>query len=182
MAKEKKTTKQEPEEVLEQEVLEPETEQENVELVAATAQVEELTKQVEQTKDTLLRTAAEYDNFRKRSVKERGEAFDKGISFAVEKLLPVLDTLEFAASAQTQDESYKKGVLMTQEKCTQAFSEMGIEEMVVLGELFNPDLHAAIAQQPAPGEEESGTVLQVLQKGYLLNGKVIRHASVMVAE
>ena len=92
-----------------QEVREPEQE-----AAEETAEVKEenpcaeLEKQLAQTKDTLLRTAAEYDNFRKRSQKERDAAFGNGVSFAVEKLLGVIDTLELAANAQTADEAYKK--------------------------------------------------------------------------
>lgn len=154
----------------------------HAELAAARARAEELEKKLEQSKDTLLRTAAEYDNFRKRSAREHDAAFSNGVSFAVEKLLPVLDTLALAANAPTSDESYKKGVLMTLDKCTQAFKAMEVEEIEAQGKTFDPELHAAIMQQPAPEGTESGTVLQVLQKGYTLNGKVIRHASVAVAE
>ena len=154
----------------------------HAELAAARAKAEELEGKLAHAKDTLLRTAAEYDNYRKRSAKEHDAAFGNGVSFAVEKLLPVLDTLELAAAAQTQDESYKKGVTMTLDKCAQAFKAMGVEEIEAQGKPFDPAVHAAVLQQAAPEGTESGTVLQVLQKGYLLNGKVIRHASVAVAE
>ena len=80
---------------------------------AAKARAEELEKQLAETKDALLRTAAEYDNFRKRSAREHDAAFGNGVSHAVNLLLPVLDTLSYAANAATEDENYKKGVLMT---------------------------------------------------------------------
>lgn len=144
--------------------------------------VEQLEKKLAESKDTLLRTAAEYENFRKRSAREHDAAFDNGVSFAVTALLPVLDTLELAANAETADESYKKGVLMTLEQCRAAFEKMGVQEIEALGKPFNPELHAAVMQQPATEEIPSGTVAQVMQKGYLLHEKVVRHAMVAVAE
>ena len=144
--------------------------------------VEQLEKKLAESKDTLLRTAAEYENFRKRSAREHDAAFDNGVSFAVTSLLPVLDTLELAANAETADESYKKGVLMTLEQCRAAFEKMGVQEIEALGKPFNPELHAAVMQQPATEEIPSGTVAQVMQKGYLLHEKVVRHAMVAVAE
>lgn len=152
------------------------------ELAAVKEQLEKAAKELADAKDTLLRTAAEYDNFRKRSAKEKDAAFGNGVSFAVEKLLGVLDTLALAANAQTEDESYKKGVLMTLDKANAAFSAMGIEEIEAQDKPFDPELHAAVIQQQAPEGVESGTVVQVLQKGYTYNGKVIRHAAVAVAE
>lgn len=144
--------------------------------------VEQLEKKLAESKDTLLRTAAEYENFRKRSAREHDAAFDNGVSFSVTALLPVLDTLELAANAETADESYKKGVLMTLEQCHTAFEKMGVKEIEALGKPFDPELHAAVMQQPATEEMPSGTVTQVMQKGYLLHDKVVRHAMVAVAE
>jgi len=144
--------------------------------------LEQMEKKLADAKDTLLRTAAEYDNFRKRSAREHDAAFDNGVSFAVTALLPVLDTLELAAAAPTTDESYKKGVTMTLEKCREAFDKMGIVEIEALGKPFDPTLHAAVLQQPATEDAPTGTVTMVAQKGYLLHDKVIRHASVAVAE
>ena len=144
--------------------------------------VEQLEKKREESKATLLRTAAEYENFRKRSAREHDAAFDNGVSFSVTALLPVLDTLELAANAETADESYKKGVLMTLEQCHTAFDKMGVKEIEALGKPFDPELHAAVMQQPATEEMPSGTVTQVMQKGYLLHDKVVRHAMVAVAE
>lgn len=144
--------------------------------------VEQLEKKLAESKDTLLRTAAEYENFRKRSAREHEAAFDNGVSFSVSALLPVLDTLELAANAETADESYKKGVLMTLEQCRAAFDKMGVKEIEALGKPFDPELHSAVLQQPATEDAPSGTVTQVMQKGYLLHDKVVRHAVVAVAE
>ena len=139
-------------------------------------------RKLAESKDTLLRTAAEYENFRKRSAREHEAAFDNGVSFSVSALLPVLDTLELAANAETADESYKKGVLMTLEQCRAAFDKMSVKEIEALGKPFDPELHSAVLQQPATEDAPSGTVTQVMQKGYLLHDKVVRHAVVAVAE
>lgn len=151
-------------------------------LAAAEQKLESVGKELEAAKDRLLRTAAEYDNFRRRTAKEKDAAFGNGVAFAVEKLLPVLDTLALAAAAETADESYKKGVTMTLDQCNAAFAAMGVEEIDAAGKPFDPELMSAVMQQPAPEGTESGAVLQVLQKGYLYQGKVVRHATVMVAE
>ncbi len=151
-------------------------------LAAAKSECEKLEKKLDETNTTLLRTAAEYENFRKRSTREKDMAFTGGISHAVEKLLPVIDTLTLAINAETTDESYKKGVEMTLEQCKKAFESLGVKEIDALDKPFDPNLHAAVAQQPAPEGKESGTVLAILQTGYVLGEKVVRHATVMVAE
>ncbi len=151
-------------------------------LAAVKTKLEKMEKELADAKETLLRTAAEYDNFRKRSAKEHDAAFDNGVSFSVGALLPVLDTLELAANAPTADESYKKGVMMTLTKCKEAFDKMGVCEIEAQGQPFDPALHAAVMQQPAAEDVESGTILQVMQKGYKLHDKVVRFATVVVAE
>lgn len=152
------------------------------ELAAAKTQAEHAEQQMQAAKDALLRTAAEYDNFRKRSAREHDAAFHNGVSHAIEKLLAVVDTLALAASAETADAAYKKGVELTLDQCKKAFDALGVKEMEALNQPFDPNLHAAVLQQPAPDGVESGTVLQVLQTGYMLGEKVVRHATVAVAE
>ena len=87
------------------------------------AKLEAAEKQAAEVKETLMRTAAEYDNFRKRSAREQSASYSGGMAFAIEKLLPVLDTLEMAANAPTTDENYKKGVVMTLDKCAEVFRD-----------------------------------------------------------
>lgn len=144
--------------------------------------LEQAEKQAEQLKDQLMRTAAEYDNFRKRSAREQDASFNNGISFAVSEILVILDTLEMAANAPTADEEYKKGVVLTLEKAATALNNMKVEEIPALGLPFDPNLHNAVMQQPAAEGQESGNVIQVYQKGYKMGDKVIRHATVVVAE
>lgn len=152
------------------------------ELEAAKAAAAAAEAALSAAKDQLLRTAAEYENFRKRSAREQDAAFNNGVGFAVSQILSILDTLDMAANAPTTDENYKKGVMMTLDKAAQAFQVLKVEEIPALGQPFDPEVHSAVMQQPAAEGQESGTVVQVFQKGYKLGDKVVRHATVVVAE
>ena len=149
---------------------------------ALKAKLDSAEKKAEELQDRLLRTAAEYDNFRKRSAREQEAAFGNGLSWAVEQLLPILDTLEMAAAAPCADENYKKGVEMTLNKAATALAALKVEEIQALNQPFDPNLMSAVQQVPAQEGQESGAVVQVYQKGYRLGEKVIRHATVVVAE
>ena len=151
-------------------------------LAAAKAEAEKARAEADAAKDRLLRTAAEYDNFRKRSAREQDAAFGNGVAHAVSQILSLLDTLEMAEAAPTADENFKKGVTLTLEKAKAAFEALKVEEIPALGQPFDPAVHNAVMQKAAENGEESGTVLQVFQKGYKLGDKVIRHATVIVAE
>lgn len=154
----------------------------NRELEAAKAQLEAAEKAAQQAKDQLLRVAAEYDNYRKRSTREADQKFNDGISYAVNQIIPILDTLDMAANAPCTDENYKKGVTMTLDKAAKAFQALRIEEIEALGKPFDPNFMNAVQQVPAEEGQESGTVVTVFQKGYKLGDKIIRHATVVVAE
>ena len=149
-------------------------------IATAEAKLAEAESRTAELNERLLRTAAEYENHRKRSQRETESAFKNGVCFSAEELLPVLDTLNAAAAAPTSDEEYKKGVLLTLAKCEEVFQKLGISEIEAEGQLFDPELHNAVMQKPAEGAE-SGTVTLVMQKGYKLGDKVIRHAMVAVA-
>ena len=159
---------------------EPKKAKKNAKADALAAELEAAKAEAAKTKDLFLRTAAEYDNYRKRTTKEREAAFGNGVAHAVEKLLPVIDTLEMAAAAATADENYKKGVTMTLTKAYAVLKDMGVEEIPAQDQPFDPNGHSAMMQQPTEGVEP-GTVVQVFQKGYTLNGRVIRHAMVVVS-
>ena len=139
-------------------------------------------KQLESVKDQFTRLTAEYDNYRKRSTREADQKFGDGVSHAVEKIIPILDTLDMAANAPTTDENYKKGVTMTLDKAAKALEALHVEEIEALGKPFDPNFMNAVQQIPAPDGQESGTVVTVFQKGYKLGDKIIRHATVVVAE
>ena len=154
----------------------------NRDLEAAKAKLEAAEQEAAQTKEKLLRMAAEYDNYRKRSTREADQKFNDGISFAVNQIIPILDTLDMAANAPTTDENYKKGVVMTLDKAAKALEALHVEEIEALGKPFDPNFMNAVQQIPAPDGQESGTVVTVYQKGYKLGDKIVRHATVVVAE
>ena len=152
------------------------------ELEAVKAKLEAAQQEAGQTKDKLLRMAAEYDNYRKRTAREADQKFNDGVSFAVNQIIPILDTLEMAANAPTTDENYKKGVTMTLDKAAKALNALHVEEIEALGKAFDPNIMSAVQQVPAEEGQESGTVVTVYQKGYKLGDKIVRHATVVVAE
>ena len=166
-------------------------EQKNTEdpLEEAIARVQELEAQLAETakkeQDLLLRTRAEIDNIRRRTEQD----VEKAHKFALEKfakdILNTIDNLEraLATPANTEDETVKAlfdGVELTLKELLATVARFGVEPVGVVGEVFNPDLHQAISMQPMEGFE-TNQITTVLQKGYLLNGRVIRPAMVMVA-
>ena len=152
------------------------------ELEAAKARAEAAEKEAAEAKDRLLRTAAEYENFRKRSAREADQKFGDGVSHAVNQILGILDTLDMAANAPCADENYKKGVCMTLDKAEQALAKLNISEIEALGKEFDPNTMNAVQQVPSQDGQESGVVANVFQKGYMLGDKIIRHATVVVTE
>ena len=152
------------------------------ELEAAKARAEAAEKEAAEAKDRLLRTAAEYENFRKRSAREADQKFSDGVSHAVNQILGILDTLDMAANAPCADENYKKGVCMTLDKAEQALAKLNISEIEALGKEFDPNTMNAVQQVPAQDGQESGVVANVFQKGYMLGDKIIRHATGVVTE
>lgn len=149
---------------------------------ALQAKLEASEKKNAELKDQLLRTAAEYDNYRKRSQREADQKFNDGVSHAVTQILGILDTLDMAANAACSDENYKKGVMMTLDKAAKALDTLHITEIEALSKPFDPNLMNAVSQVPPAEGQESGTVVQVFQKGYKIGDKIIRHAMVVVAE
>ena len=152
------------------------------ELEAAKARAEAAEKEAAEAKDRLLRTAAEYENFRKRSAREADQKFGDGVSHAVNQILGILDTLDMAANSPCADENYKKGVCMTLDKAEQALAKLNISEIEALGKEFDPNTMNAVQQVPAQDGQKSGVVANVFQKGYMLGDKIIRHATVVVTE
>ncbi len=149
---------------------------------ALQAKLEASEKKNAELKDQLLRTAAEYDNYRKRSQREADQKFNDGISHAVTQILSILDTLDMAANAACTDENYKKGVMMMLDKAAKALENLHITEIEALAKPFDPNFMNAVQQVPPAEGQESGTVVQVFQKGYKIGDKIIRHATVVVAE
>ena len=130
--------------------------------------------------DAYLRLAADYDNFRKRTVKEKEQSYGNGKADAVEKLLPVYDNLERALNQPTEDAAYKKGVEMTMTQLVNIFAGLGVEIYGNVGDLFDPNIHNAVMHTEEEDVEES-TITQVFQKGFKLGEKIVRFAMVQVA-
>ena len=130
--------------------------------------------------DSYLRLAADYDNFRKRTVKEKDAAYGNGRADTVGKLLPVYDNLERALNQPTEDAAYKKGVEMTMNELVKILNGLGVEIFGEKGDAFDPNLHNAVMHIDDESLEEN-TVSQVFQKGFKLGEKVIRFAMVQVA-
>ena len=130
--------------------------------------------------DAHLRLAAEYDNYRKRTLKEKESSYLNGKSDAVEKLLPVYDNLERALNQHTEDAAYKKGVEMTMNELVKIFAGLGVEIFGQAGEEFNPELHNAVmhTEDETLGEN---VISQVFQKGFKIGEKIVRFAMVQVA-
>src|SRR3954470_24095491 len=131
------------------------------------------------------RTQADFENYRKRMAKETAMAQDRGVKRVVSELLPALDNFERAlgaAEAEEADEEHHltKGIRLVQQELTAALTRVGIEAFSPKGETFDPNEHDAVAQQPVDGAEP-GTVVEVYQAGYKLNGAVLRPARVVVA-
>ena len=131
-------------------------------------------------RDAHLRVAAEYDNFRKRTVKEKEASYGNGKADAVAKMLPVYDNLERALNQPTEDAAYKKGVEMTMNELTKIFTSLGVEIFGNVGDEFDPNLHNAVMHIDS---EELGenVIAQVFQKGFKIGEKVVRFAMVQVA-
>ncbi len=130
--------------------------------------------------DAYLRLAADYDNFRKRTVKEKEASYGNGKADAVEKLLPVYDNLERALNQPTEDAAYKKGVEMTLTQLVSILNGLGVEIFGEKGDVFDPNLHNAVMHTEEEGVEEN-TITQVFQKGFRLGDKIVRFAMVQVA-
>ena len=130
--------------------------------------------------DAHLRLAAEYDNFRKRTVKEKEASYGNGKADAVAKMLPVYDNLERALNQPTEDEAYKKGVEMTMNELVKILTGFGVEIIGQVGDQFDPNLHNAIMHTEDESVEEN-TITQVFQQGFKMGEKVIRFAMVQVA-
>ena len=160
----------------------PKHEKKRHETAALEAKLDAAEKKADDLKTQLLRTAAEYDNYRKRSQREADQKFNDGVSHAVTQILGILDTLNMAANAACTDDNYKKGVMMTLDKAGQALEKLNITEIEAQDQPFDPNLMNAVQQVPPQDGQESGTVITVYQKGYKLGDKIVRHATVVVAE
>ena len=150
------------------------------ETVEETPQVDPWEEKYNAEHDNYLRLAADYDNFRKRTIKEKEASYGNGKADAIEKLLPVYDNLERALNQPTEDEAYKKGVEMTMNQLVGIFAALGVEIFGNVGETFDPNIHNAVMHTEDEGVGEN-TITQVFQKGFKMGEKIVRFAMVQVA-
>ena len=157
--------------------------EETVEVTEETAvetPVNEWEEKYNAERDAHLRVAAEFDNFRKRTIKEKEASYSGGKAYAVEKLLPVYDNLERALNQPTEDEAFKKGVEMTMTQLVSIFTGLGVEIYGNVGDEFDPNIHNAVMHTEDDSLAEN-TISQVFQKGIKLGEKIVRFAMVQVA-
>ena len=154
--------------------------EEVIEETVETAEVNPFEEKYNQEHDAHLRLAAEYDNFRKRTIKEKEASYSNGKADAVAKMLPVYDNLERALNQPTEDAAYKKGVEMTMTELVKIFTGLGVEIFGEKGDQFDPNLHNAVMHIDDESMEEN-TIAMVFQKGFKIGDKVVRFAMVQVA-
>ena len=140
-------------------------------------------EELKNLKDKYLRAAAEFDNFKKRTRKEKAELIQNGSEKAVCAVLPILDDFERALSNATDDaKAMKEGMQLIFSKFTKALESLGVKKIETDGKDFDVDYHEAVAMVPGMGDDKKGKVIDCVQTGYQLNDKVIRHAKVAVGQ
>ena len=143
--------------------------------------LEELRRERDALQDRLLRTAAEFDNYRKRMDRERRDLADHAAGEAIKDLLPIIDNLERALQASAQDDPLRKGVELIHKQMLEMLRKRGVTPIEALGADFDPNLHQAVIHEPSPDHRE-GEVIGELRRGYLIGDKLLRPAMVKVAK
>ena len=148
--------------------------------VKSTDELSKTKQELEETTDRLKRIMAEFENYKKRSSKEREALYNSLLADIISSFLPVIDNLEKASQAKTEDENYKQGLELVLKQFKDVLAKFGVEEIKTVGETFDPELHEAVSsiQDEAKGEKE---IVQEFRKGYKIGIKVVRHAMVVVA-
>ena len=150
------------------------------ELDQENSEINKMKTELEETTDRLKRLMAEFDNFKKRSAKEREGLYNSLVADIVSSFLPVVDNSEKAVSSKTEDESYKQGIELVLKQFTDVLTSLGVKEIEGVGTTFNPEYHEAVSSvtDESLGEKE---IKEVFRKGYQIGDKVVRHAMVVVA-
>lgn len=147
-----------------------------------TAEKEKLEKELADTKDSYMRVLAEYDNFRKRSQREKESAYNDSKASTLALLLPVIDNFDRAIDNKTDDiESYRKGIEMTYNQLKEIFNKLDVVPFGEIGEEFNPEIHNAVMTAENP-ELPENTISAVFEKGYKMGDRVLRFASVQITQ
>ena len=142
--------------------------------------MEQLKEELANMNENYLRQVAEFDNFRKRTAKEKQDTYSYALMKCITEFLPIMDNFERALACETQDIEYQKGIEMIYTQLTEMLKKLGVSEIEAEGKPFDPALHNAVSQKEDDSFGEN-IVCQVFQKGYQLGDKVIRHAMVVVA-
>ena len=157
----------------------------NEETDALEERISELEGELNESKDKYLRLFAEFDNYKKRTIKEKLEMMKSASQDVVAALLPVLDDFDRAktsADDESSSEQFSEGVTLVYNKLYSTLKNKGLEKMVSTHETFDPELHEAITEIPAPTEDLKSKVIDTIEQGYYLNDKIIRHAKVVVGK
>lgn len=149
----------------------------------ATKEIDALKSEIAESKDKYLRLFAEFDNYKKRSIKERFELMKTAAQETIVAMLPVLDDFDRAKkSAEAGAENFSEGVQLVYNKLVSTLEQKGLKAMESTGVLFDAEFHEAITDIPAPTEAMKGMVIDTIEKGYILNDKIIRYAKVVVGK
>ncbi len=158
----------------------PENNEETKEKTEDINPVEKLTNEVNEANDKYLRLYSDFENFRKRTMKERLDLIKTASESVILSLLPVMDDFERALTS-ISDEATKSGIELIYNKLKSSLESQGVKAMETLNIAFDADLHEAVAQVPSDDKSKKGLIIDEIQRGYYLNDKVIRHAKVIVA-
>ena len=150
------------------------------EIIKLKKEIESQKIQIDETEDRLKRVAAEFDNYKKRSAKEKDALYNSLIADIVSNFLPIMDNLEQAVAAETKDEEYRKGIELVLKQFKDVLASKGVKEIDAVGKTFDPELHEAISSivDENLGEKE---IAQEYRKGYMIGNRVTRHSMVIVA-
>lgn len=172
-------------ETAENEATDEANEQEQPAEVTPEERIASLEAQLEKEKKEYVFLMAEFDNFRKRTLKDKAEIIKNGAESAMRNILPIIDDFDRALQATATSEdvaAVREGVELIYNKFIKYLESNGVKEMTTTGETFDADIHEAVTTFPAPSEEMKGKIIDTVQKGYSINDKVLRHAKVVVGQ
>ena len=147
--------------------------------------VDKLAKERDELRDKYLRLMAEFDNFKKRNVKERMDLLNTAAQDTLSALLPVVDDFDRAMNLteeQKNSPAFQEGIQLVYQKLINTLKQRGLEVMETNGQDFDPEFHEALTEIPAPSEEMKGKIIDTIERGYTLKGKIIRHAKVVTGK
>ena len=147
----------------------------------STEKMQEMGEKLAEAQDKYVRLYSEYENYRKRTNLEKADLIINGSKDMIKAVLPVVDDMERALTAMADEDGAKEGVQLIYNKLMNILSQKGLKPIEAKGQKFDENLHEAVTQFPAADETQKGTVMDVVEKGYYLNDKVLRYAKVVVA-